>query len=64
MSAWAWLDTSIVEREAVLFAVRDLVALIVVLAVVLWITAAGTIYAGLFPTRIIGFAAKAAVNMR
>jgi len=37
VSAWAWLDTSIVEREAVLFAVRDLVALIVVLAVVLWI---------------------------
>ena len=34
------------------------------LAVVLWIAAAGTIYAGLFPTRIIGFAAKAALNMR
>jgi NADH:ubiquinone oxidoreductase subunit 2 (subunit N) len=34
------------------------------LAVVLWITAAGTIYVGLFPTRVIGFAAKAALNMR
>jgi NADH-quinone oxidoreductase subunit N len=34
------------------------------LAVVLWITAAGTIYVGLFPTRVIDFAAKAALNMR
>jgi NADH-quinone oxidoreductase subunit N len=34
------------------------------LSVVLWITAAGTIYAGLFPGRIIGFAAKAALNIR
>jgi NADH-quinone oxidoreductase subunit N len=34
------------------------------LSVVLWITAIGTIYAGLFPTRIIGYAAKAALNIR
>jgi NADH-quinone oxidoreductase subunit N len=34
------------------------------LSVVLWITAVGTIYAGLFPARIIGFAAKAALNIR
>jgi NADH-quinone oxidoreductase subunit N len=34
------------------------------LSVVLWIAAAGTIYAGLFPGRIIGFAAKAALNIR
>lgn len=34
------------------------------LAVVLWITAAGTIYVGLFPTHVIDFAAKAALNMR
>jgi NADH-quinone oxidoreductase subunit N len=34
------------------------------LAVVLWITAAGTIYVGLFPTRVIDFAAKSALNMR
>jgi len=34
------------------------------LAVVLWIAAAGTIYAGLFPARIIGFATKAALNIR
>jgi len=34
------------------------------LSVVLWIAAAGTIYAGLFPARIIGFAAKAALNIR
>jgi NADH-quinone oxidoreductase subunit N len=34
------------------------------LSVVLWITAIGTIYAGLFPARIIGFAAKAALNIR
>ena len=33
------------------------------LSVVLWIAAAGTIYAGLFPTRIIDFAAKAALNL-
>src|ERR1700688_4166198 len=34
------------------------------LSVVLWISAIGTIYAGLFPTRIIGFATKAALNIR
>jgi NADH-quinone oxidoreductase subunit N len=34
------------------------------LAVVLWIAAAGTVFAGLFPARIIGFAAKAALNIR
>ena len=34
------------------------------LSVVLWIAAAGTIYAGLFPARIIGFATKAALNIR
>jgi NADH-quinone oxidoreductase subunit N len=34
------------------------------LSVVLWITAAGTIYVGLFPARVIDFAAKAALNMR
>jgi NADH-quinone oxidoreductase subunit N len=34
------------------------------LSVVLWIAAAGTVYAGLFPTRIIDFAAKAALNIR
>jgi NADH:ubiquinone oxidoreductase subunit 2 (subunit N) len=34
------------------------------LSLVLWITAAGTIYAGLFPGRIIGFAAKAALNIK
>ena len=34
------------------------------LAVVLWIAAAGTVYAGLFPARIIDFAAKAALNIR
>jgi NADH-quinone oxidoreductase subunit N len=34
------------------------------LAVVLWITAVGTIYVGLFPTRVIDFAAQAALNMR
>ena len=34
------------------------------LAIVLWIAAVGTIYAGLFPARIIGFAAKAALNIR
>src|SRR6202166_1518427 len=33
------------------------------LSVVLWISAIGTIYAGLFPTRIIDFAAKAALNL-
>jgi hypothetical protein len=31
---------------------------------VLWISAAGTIFAGLFPARILGFAAKAAATMR
>jgi NADH-quinone oxidoreductase subunit N len=34
------------------------------LATVLWIAAAGTIYVGLFPTRIIGFATKAALSIR
>jgi NADH-quinone oxidoreductase subunit N len=34
------------------------------LSVVLWITAAGTIYVGLFPARVIDFAAKAALSMR
>jgi NADH-quinone oxidoreductase subunit N len=34
------------------------------LSIVLWITVAGTIYAGLFPARIIGYAAKAALNIR
>jgi len=34
------------------------------LCVVLWIAAAGTIYVGLFPARIIDFAAKAALNIR
>jgi NADH-quinone oxidoreductase subunit N len=34
------------------------------LSVVLWIAAAGTVYAGLFPARIIDFAAKAALNIR
>src|ERR1700722_18812881 len=34
------------------------------LSVVLWIAAAGTVFAGLFPARIIGFAAKAALNIR
>src|SRR3984885_2834128 len=34
------------------------------LSVVLWIAAAGTVYAGLFPGHIIGFAPKAALNIR
>jgi len=34
------------------------------LSVVLWIAAVGTVYAGLFPARIIGFAAKAALNLK
>lgn len=34
------------------------------LSAVLWIAAAGTIYVGLFPGRIIDFAAKAALNIR
>src|SRR6266550_4377904 len=34
------------------------------LSIVLWIAAAGTVYVGLFPTSVIGFAAKAALNMR
>jgi NADH-quinone oxidoreductase subunit N len=34
------------------------------LAAVLWIAAAGTVFAGLFPARIIDFAAKAALNIR
>jgi NADH-quinone oxidoreductase subunit N len=34
------------------------------LVAVLWIAAAGTVFAGLFPARIIDFAAKAALNIR
>jgi NADH-quinone oxidoreductase subunit N len=34
------------------------------LSAVLWIAAAGTVFVGLFPARIIGFAAKAALNIR
>ena len=34
------------------------------LSIVLWIAAAGTVYAGLFPARIIAFAARAALNIR
>jgi NADH-quinone oxidoreductase subunit N len=34
------------------------------LAAVLWIAAAGTVFAGLFPARIIDFAAQAALNIR
>jgi NADH-quinone oxidoreductase subunit N len=34
------------------------------LSVVLWIAAAGTVYVGLFPARIIDFAAKGALNIR
>ena len=34
------------------------------LSAVLWISAIGTVYAGLFPARIIDFAAKAALNIR
>jgi NADH-quinone oxidoreductase subunit N len=34
------------------------------LAAVLWIAASGTVYVGLFPARIIDFAAKAALNIR
>jgi NADH-quinone oxidoreductase subunit N len=34
------------------------------LSAVLWIAAAGTVYAGLFPARIIDFAAKAALSIR
>jgi NADH-quinone oxidoreductase subunit N len=34
------------------------------LAVTLWIAVAGTIYAGLFPARIIGYATKAALNIK
>jgi hypothetical protein len=38
VSAWPSIGSaSIVEREAVLLSVRDLVVLVVVLAVVLWI---------------------------
>jgi NADH-quinone oxidoreductase subunit N len=33
------------------------------LSLVLWIASVGTVYLGLFPTRVIGFAAKAAFNM-
>jgi NADH-quinone oxidoreductase subunit N len=34
------------------------------LSIAMWVTAAGTVYVGLFPTRIIDFAAKAALNIR
>ena len=34
------------------------------LSIVLWIAAAGTVYVGLFPTRIIDFAVKAAMNIK
>jgi NADH-quinone oxidoreductase subunit N len=34
------------------------------LSLTLWIAAVGTVYVGLFPTRVIGFAAKAALNIR
>jgi NADH-quinone oxidoreductase subunit N len=34
------------------------------LSIVLWIAAAGTVFVGLFPTRVIDFAAQAASNMR
>jgi NADH-quinone oxidoreductase subunit N len=34
------------------------------LSIVLWIAAAGTVFVGLFPTRVIDFAAQAAANMR
>jgi NADH-quinone oxidoreductase subunit N len=34
------------------------------LSLVLWFASVGTVSVGLFPTRIIGFAAKAALNMR
>jgi NADH-quinone oxidoreductase subunit N len=34
------------------------------LAIVLWIAAAGTIYAGLFPAQVIGYATKAALNIK
>src|ERR1700704_5015143 len=34
------------------------------LSIVLWIAAAGTVFVGLFPTRVIDFAARAAINMR
>jgi NADH-quinone oxidoreductase subunit N len=34
------------------------------LSIVLWIAAAGTVFVGLFPGRVIGFAAQAALNMR
>ena len=33
------------------------------LSAVLWIAAAGTIYVGLFPGHVFGFAVKAALNM-
>jgi NADH-quinone oxidoreductase subunit N len=34
------------------------------LSIVLWIAALGTVYAGLFPARVIGFAAKAAMGLK
>jgi NADH:ubiquinone oxidoreductase subunit 2 (subunit N) len=34
------------------------------LSIVLWVAAVGTVYVGLFPTRIIGFAVKAAMNIK
>jgi hypothetical protein len=35
--AWTGVEAGIAEREAILFSVRDLVVLIVVVAVMLWI---------------------------
>jgi hypothetical protein len=37
VNPWAWLEASIVEREAVLLAVRDLVVLVLVVGVGWWI---------------------------
>ena len=37
MSPWAWVQAGIVEREAVLLAVRDLVVLILIIVIALWI---------------------------
>jgi NADH:ubiquinone oxidoreductase subunit 2 (subunit N) len=34
------------------------------LSIVLWIAAAGTVFVGLFPTRVFDFAAQAGANMR
>ncbi len=37
MSVWTFVVAGIAEREAILLSVRDLVVLIVVVAVMLWI---------------------------